>query len=308
MHGLCVVALPCIVGGCAIHPLPEDAAPLNTVEIVDHVRCEMYDALRHQFYLMFFYSESAAARAVARDIKARTDRPLQDFKDKISLLKPVYGQRLKAFAGTTIGYGFRFNITESNIAKSELNFGLPWNPLSNLTLKAGAGIDKKRANTRRFFKVESFEELSLSTDCLQRTLDRENFVYPITGTIGLEKVVDDFVKLTTRGAKTASSDAKDVKNFSEQLTFTTQMSGSLNPKVKLSPLTDHFKLADASVELMATRIDVHELTLTFEVDKGFELKALAEAAPQRRASVIQELNTLRLLDAVERGGRAVVVP
>jgi len=299
-----VVLLSGAVSGCAVHPLPEDVAPLDTVEIVDHIRCEMYGALRHQIVLIFDLSDSPAAHEIARQIEAEPMRPLSEFQPQIKLLKPVYQKRISAFAGTTIGYGFRFNITEQDTAKTNLNFGLPWNPLSNLSLSAAAGIDKKRANTRRFFKVDTFQDLLLSTECLSKPLNEANLVYPITGKIGLENVVSDFVKLTTRGAKT-QSDPKDVKNFSEQLTFTTQISGSLNPKVKLSPQTDHFKLADASAELSASRTDVHELTLTFDVGNTFNLSGTTGLAGRKEA-VVNELNTLRFLDAVERGGGAVV--
>lgn len=292
------------ISGCAVHPLPEDVAPLNTVEIVEHIRCEMYEALRHQIVLIFDLSDSAEAHEIARQIEAQPERPMSEFQSQIRLLKPVYQKRIAAFKGTTIGYGFRFNITEQDVAKSSLNFGLPWNPLSNFTLNATAGLDKKRANTRRFFKVDTFEDLLLSNECLSKPLNDANLIYPITGKIGLDNVVYDFVKLTTRGAKTYA-DPKDVKNFSEQLTFTTQISGSLNPKVKVSPHTDHLKLADASVELSATRTDIHELTLTFDVGTNFNLTGTTGPLARKEA-VVQELNTLRFLDAVERGGGAVV--
>lgn len=293
-----------ILPGCAIHPLPEDVAPLNTVEIVEHIRCETYAALRHQIVIAFEGSQRPEARDIGRMIKDDPSLPLEKFRNKTTLLDPVYQKRVAAFRTTTIGYGFRFNITEQDVAKSELNFGVPWNPLSNFTLKAAGGIDKKRANTRRFFKVDTFEELLLSKDCLNKTLNAANFAYPITGTIGLDGVVDDFVKLTTRGAR-SEGDSKDVKNFSEQLTFTTEISGSITPKVKVAPVTDRFKLADASGELSAKRTDVHELTLTFAIGKDFDLTAVSKRSDNGRQAVINELNSLRILDAVERGGGAI---
>lgn len=295
------------LSGCAIHPLPEDVARLDTIEIVEHIRCEMYDALRHQVVIGFQLSDSEAARQVAHEIESHPDRSLKEFLGKVELLKSDYKNRFGAFRGTTIGYGFRFNITEQDVATADLNFGLPWNPLANFGLRAGAGIDKRRANTRRFFKVETFEELLLSNDCLGKTLNEANIVYPITGKIGLRKVVEDFIKLTTRGAKT-SADSRDVKNFSEQLTFVTEISGSVSPSVKLAPVTDQFKLANASGVLSARRTDVHELTLTFDVSKDFDLAKVIAGQPARRDAVIKELNQLRFLDAVERGGGAVVVP
>lgn len=298
-------AVPAAVAGCAIQPLPENYAPLNTVEIVEHIRCEMYDAMRQQIVLIFDLTGTDAAKAVAREIKDHPERPLQDFQDKVKLLKPDYQRRISAFKATAIGYGFRFNITEQDVAKGEVNFGLPWNPLSNFTLKAATGIDKKRTNTRRFIKVDSFEELLLSKDCLNTALNAQNFVYPITGTIGLANTVDTFFKLATRGART-ESDQKEIKNFSEQVTFTTELSGTLNPKVKLSPLTDHFKVADVSGELTAKRTDIHEVTITFDVGKGIDPRGLAATAAVRRNNVVDELNTLRLIDAVERIGTVPV--
>ena len=235
------------LSGCAIHPLPEDVARLDTIEIVDHIRCEMYDALRHQVVIGFQLSDSEAAHQVAREIEEHPDRSLKEFLDKVELLKSQYKNRFGAFKGTTIGYGFRFNITEQDVASANLNFGLPWNPLANFALNTSAGIDKRRANTRRFFKVETFEELLLSNDCLGKPLNEANIIYPITGKIGLRKVVEDFIKLTTRGAKTFA-DPRDVKNFSEQLTFFTELTGSVTPSVRVAPVTDQFKLANANGE------------------------------------------------------------
>ncbi len=300
--------LSLLIAGCAVHPLPENVAALNTVEIVDHIRCETYEAMRHQIVLIFKLTGTPEALETARQIEEHPERSLQEFKNKTALLRPEYQKRIVAFKSTTIGYGFRFNISEENIISSELNFGLPWNPLSNFTLKAGGSIDKKRTNTRRFFKVDTFEELLLSHDCLKKTLNEANLVYPITGKIGLMNVVDDFFKLTTSGAKTEGSHSSDIKNFSEQLTFTTEITGSISPKVKVAPVTDQFKLADASGTLAASRTDTHELTLTFDVGKGFDPAKIAASAPARRDAVIQELNTLRLLDAAERRGGVVVVP
>ncbi len=190
-----------VLAGCAIHPLPEDVAPLNTVEIVDHIRCEMYQAVRKQIVLIFRLSGTSEALRVADDIERHPEKSLKEFQVKQHLLKPVYVNRIKAFGTTEIGYGFRFNITEQNAASTDLLFTLPWNAADIFTLRAGGGIDKRRANTRRFFKVENFEELALSFDCLARELNPPNFIYPITGVIGLENVVDDFAKLSTRGAR-----------------------------------------------------------------------------------------------------------
>lgn len=293
-----------LMTGCAIHPLPEDVAPLNTVEIVEHIRCEMYQALRHQVVLAFQLSDNGPAHAVAREIEAHPERSLQDFQGQINLLKPVYQRRVKAFKAVTIGYGYRFNITEQDIARSELNFGLPWNPASSFNLRAGGGLDKTRSNTRRFFKIDTFEELLTSTDCLAKPLRDPNIVYPITGEIGLTTTVSDFIKLSTRGARN-DPDARDVNNFSEQLTFTTEISGTIAPTVRLSPMTDAFKLASANGELTARRRDVHELTVTFGLGKAFATEIAG--APTRRDAVIQELNTLRFLDAVERSGNGAGV-
>jgi hypothetical protein len=294
------------LAGCAIHPLPENVARLDTVEIVDHIRCEMYQALRRQIVIGFARSDNTEAQAVAREIEDNPQRPLEDFQGRIGVLKTVYRNRVKAFKATTIGYGFRFNITEQNLARSNLNFNLPWNPLSNFGLNASASLDKSRTNTRRFYKVESFEELLFSKDCLAKELRGPDFVYPITGEIGLAKTVEDFIKLTTRGART-DGDAKDVKNFSEQLTFSTEISGTVAPRVRLSPVGDAFRLADANGELTAKRRDVHELTVTFALGRDFSTDLVADGAPSRRQSVIQELNNLRILDAVERSG-GIVIP
>ncbi len=67
-----------------------------------------------------------------------------------------------------------------------------------------------------------------------------------------------------------------------------------------------FRLTDASALAMVRRTDLHELTVTFSVPKDVDLAGRA-ARPAQKQAVVDELNKLQFLNAVERNG-AVVLP
>src|SRR5688500_7886993 len=46
MRGLAVLAAASLIGGCAIHPAPEDVTGVKNEDIVKQIRCETRDAAR----------------------------------------------------------------------------------------------------------------------------------------------------------------------------------------------------------------------------------------------------------------------
>ena len=76
-------------------------------------------------------------------------------------------------------------------------------------------------------------------------LVQANYVYPITGRIGIDRMVHDFVELTLFGSLTepkAAPGAAGAPTMVDELTFTTAFSGSVNPVVVFTPVTPAFQL------------------------------------------------------------------
>ena len=83
--------------------------------------------------------------------------------------------------------------------------------------------------------------------------DRENWTYPITGRIGLDEVVRTYFVLDRGGT--------ELRSFSDQLSFTTTIGGSIKPSVELNPLAGQLRLTEASGSLVANRTDVHKVRI-----------------------------------------------
>jgi len=83
----------------------------------------------------------------------------------------------------------------------------------------------------------------------------KQWIYPITGNIGLNEVVDTFIELINLKAGTT--------NMSEELEFTTKLLGGIKPEVALSKLVpNQLRLISAELDAQADRTDVHKVTVT----------------------------------------------
>src|ERR1019366_2857714 len=89
----------------------------------------------------------------------------------------------------------------------------------------------------------------------------DNYVYPIAGRVGIDRVVHDFVLLTLFG--NLSGKSKDVTTVSgpptmvDQLQFQTTIGGAATPKITFIPLGRAFQVSDASFPISASRKDTH---------------------------------------------------
>ena len=113
--------------------------------------------------------------------------------------------------------------------------------------------------------------------------------------IGMTKAVHSFVELTEFGGAKGE--------FTDTLTFTTTLSGSLKPTLTLAPVPAHFRVVSASGELSAGRIDKHSVTISF----AFPTVDLRDVVVDRpghfeKASVLFNADSLRriTLESIER--------
>ena len=152
------------LAGCSMHPLPENH-PLSmprasTFDIVQRARCEAKAGLE----------------------------PLRRGKRKAHIDKIV--------ASTSIGYYFKFVITEANNATGgSLGFTKPWPPPSGKTFSLNLSGDatRSRQNTREFTIIEDLADVASikAGDCPEAA--ETNVAYPISGSLGIDEVVRSYI-------------------------------------------------------------------------------------------------------------------
>jgi hypothetical protein len=168
-----------------------------------------------------------------------------------------------AFDKGAIGFIFDFNITESNSASADLQFGKTF-PSGAFGLKLAPSSSLTRQAVRKFTTVDTFGELkSLQPFCSPETI-QANFPYPIAGSIGLDEVIRTAIELDNLGLESAGVGSLGglTAAFSDELIYTTMFdTGAIAPSVSLNAVPGVFRLASASASLQATRQDIHHLTL-----------------------------------------------
>lgn len=283
---IAVVFLCIVLGACSIHPLPDDVTRDSTLTIVQKIRCETHDALRKVFARELLKSPYPQTREVAEQLDSG-DLTIDAIDGR--MLDRETLEFWEQYRATAVGYVFEFLITENNGNTGAATFRLPYSQ-GIITVGLEAGKDLRRQNKRKFEIVETIDELRASQPCAKSEVASERFDYPITGSIGMDEVVATFYALSREGVK--------LKSFADQLTFTTKLVGSVAPKIVLAPVADSFRLADASMRVVADRTDTHQLLFTLSLPPKFEARAVAGEKAKRR--VVNELNRLRSLDHQER--------
>jgi hypothetical protein len=308
-----------VVAGCSIHPLPDDVTGLKTSEIVRRIRCEARDGVRKKIaeWLIYRGSQDDPVAAQLGPIIYNDPRALDTFKQDQRKLKPTTLKYINYFAKSVISYNFTFDMTELNNLDATADFTKVFKSTNSIdTLALGAGLDRSRENVRTFTISDSFSvlvyQLNASTYCDGATHD-PNFIYPITGKVGIDEMIDTFVDLTIFGNLGASSSgsssstaSKSSSNSSSEnvlnaqasvskpshaaqqdsdttggtsamgdtITFTTKLSGSATPKVVIAPVTSG--LADASIAAALSRTDVHKLIVGMSVPTPTDLTGTSQ--------------------------------
>ena len=287
-------ALSCVIvgvgiAGCSIHPLPEDFARDATREIVHKIRCETQEALFHRIKSLFkeAYDDPKKARSLlyqstrdAYDLIASYNRS-SDYHDGLKKLRslttsdidPITSARIERFRNSGIKYEFQLTITENNNNSINSTFTLPMTN-NTFTLGIGGGLNKARKNIRSVDVTDTFRSLIYHVECDKSPGSpvAENFLYPITGRIGMQEVVDTYIDTFKEVSSLnddieinpilASNVSGSLETFSDVLTFTTKVTNSIKPKVTINAIKDSFKLTELSGDLTSDRTDEHQVTLT----------------------------------------------
>lgn len=259
------------LGACAIHPLPKDVTGYSTPTLVRKIRCEAREAV-----------VNAAIEIVHRHHQEVTDeRSLDDALQRKSSFTTWEQESLAAL--TRIGIVYDFSLQGVETGSLSLSADIV-KPLSNgtETYSPSLGDALRRDNTRAFTVSDSFKtlwDLHPEKHCKFPTFDPNsgpNYQYPIAGRIGLDEMIQTFVRLSVSGDLVAEQDPTKLDALSpagpptmvDTLIFTTTLNAGLNAEVMLSPAGTALQLKDASLMGSVGRVDTHMVTIGLALGQG----------------------------------------
>ena len=241
----CAAAAFVCLSACSIHPIPFDIPGYRTVDIVRKICCETAKAI--DLHVVQPVLKSNASRDKKQDM-------------------------LTEYLRTGIGYRFTFTITETNSSGATAGFKLPVT-LGTFTLGIGGEAERERSGTRDIAVADSFGEtlleiyelserevektiksklpglppvkikvkikvvdLSRPKECAQEAKG-ENWVYPITGRIGMDETIRTFVELDKLKLLDAKQEEFEISSAEPQARrFTTYM--NRNTALSLAIIND----------------------------------------------------------------------
>ena len=172
-------------------------------------------------------------------------------------------------------YAFDFDIRERNGTSASAAFKLPWLTSNVLDVGASAALDLTRQGHRVFTSEDTWGDLLVNpkrcTGVFEQPTNPANFIYPLTGSIGVGRVVETFINIDQQGG------AKD--SFVDTLTFTTEAVGGADAAVKLAPVPDQFRPVAAAAAIGASRLDIHKLTLSLVFPRRLQAESTGLYVP-----------------------------
>ncbi|RXG85104.1 hypothetical protein EAS61_37170 [Bradyrhizobium zhanjiangense] len=278
MSRILLLTATAFLTGCAIRPLPENVSGVSTPVIVKQVRCETRQAVKDLALGWLTADENQEngrvdprARAIGFEF-LREQRPIQQFEPK--LFQGHVRNVVETFFDTGVAYTFDLEMTEENNFNTEINLLKPFTT-SNLTVGVKARADRSRKNERIFTLTDTFSGLlKLPNDyCSGASIGRSyshlvppNYIYPITGNIGVKNFMIDFINMTIFDKLGGPKDKPEgPPTLVDALEFQTVVSGSVAPKIVFTQVTPGLQVADASLTGEAIRTDLHKITMGLAV-------------------------------------------
>jgi hypothetical protein len=242
------------LGGCSLYPIPDDVGYSKTEQIVRYARCEMRANVIEYMLEEGLIDLPASPARIAAQIAWAGGKKIAPPK----VLTPAQKELLLKLARVAVVYSFDFDIRERNGTSASAAFKLPWLTSNVLDVNASAALDLTRQGHRVFTSEDTWDDLLANPKRCTREFEQPanpaNFVYPLTGSIGVGRVVRTFIDIEQQGG------AKD--SFVDTLTFTTEAAGAADAALKLAPVPDQFRPVAASAAIGASRLDIHRLTLS----------------------------------------------
>ena len=288
-----------ILTGCAIHPLPIDYTGDATYDIVKRIRCEIRYALIKQLVVTLKFSKDAGTRLAGEILqkhpemvivlsdnglsKSKTDMALARIRaekakgKKIPFTLPtdlsddVFDRKIdketadiiEGYLGTGITYKITFTITETNDGTANVNFAVPFTG-GTFKLDLSGGTNRQRKSERILNFTDVFKSFQNLVCYNQDTPTTGDFIYPITGKIGMEEVIKTYARLAYN-IHSRFTTKSTWQSMTDELTFTTKLTSSVKPSVELNPgRLNNFKLSDADLNLSNDRQDIHKVLFTIK--------------------------------------------
>lgn len=276
---------PCILlimlANCTMHPKVDDVA-LDPFQIIQHVRCETNQALQRIFIEALEIPQDGRTTVSHRAKKIidalREGRQLHTLRPEE--LPPYIGRRWEVYKGTAFAYQFLFIVNEENETNGKLKFEFPLTG-GSIGLVLGSDNTLARESERKITISETIDELGDSKTCDDYNIQRRsNFIYPISGYVGMEEVLSSFFNISFGGPK--------LEVFTHRIKFTTTISAGIEPKLTLSSSAD---LTEASGKIKAMREDQHQLLFAVklpEAGKNFTVSNNAIINAKRGATIDAE--------------------
>src|SRR5262245_15543005 len=272
------------LGGCSIHPIPDDVSQYSTEDIVLNVRCEAKMGVRQEIL-------EGLHKAGLYDIIPDTVLANRKDFETIRRRDPKLAKKFEAYGESVIAYDFDFMINENNDKSGAVTFQIPFvNAGGNFTLGVDGGVNKERKGHRKFKTVEKFKDL-VKLRCDDWVQPERNIVYPLTGSVGIDRIMSTFIAISEIGGGQGV--------FSDVITFTTEFKGSIKPTLVLAPVVDQFRVVGANADFTAKRKDIHEVTISLafpvvdfreaRADWGFGGNSISEPALDPRLRALERL-------------------
>lgn len=123
-----------------------------------------------------------------------------------------------------------------------------------------------------------------------------NYLYPITGKIGLDELIRTFVQLTETGNLVKGKEAPDPAVI-DTIEFRTKFFGTVNPKLELSPLGRGTEVVSANLKGDVSREDMHKVVVAVSLppEKTAARRTRVQDAKQRASDAVDEQITLKYL-------------
>jgi hypothetical protein len=275
----------CFLGACSIHPIPKDVTGYGTATVVRKIRCEARDAIRNVVL------EILHQGGRHKDIQEIAD----DFSWHQMSFTPWEQTKLNDVQNIGIVYDFSLQGDETD----DLTFNASiLEPLKNgmATFAPTLGNKTERSNVRAFTVSDSFTSLwnlgrkkDDKNHCKFGTSapSSPNYEYPIAGRIGLDEMVQTFVRLAVSGDIVAQEDPtatvainpSGAPTMVDTLIFTTTVNAGLAPSISLTPGGTAVQLTSASLNGTVMRVDTHKVVIGMAMGKStVHLSAAALAA------------------------------
>jgi len=188
------------------------------------------------------------------ELKLLGDRPSEfnDHNDSKSI------QSLFSIYRPTLAMKLDFKITESNNAIVDGSLTWPIQ-LGSVSLAYKAGKERERVaqrvvNITSLFQELADEKLLKCPDDGRDPEDKWARTYPIVGNVGVGELIEQYFRILESTTIPTGED-----KFTDTLTFTTKLTGKLNPTIEIKPV--HPSLVKGGLDLNAGRHDVHAVTM-----------------------------------------------